>query len=66
MQIIIPIKDACRRVGISRTTVWQLTRDGKFPRLVQITPKRKGYVSAEIDAWINARIAERDATHAER
>lgn len=58
---IIPIKEVCRRVGISRTTVWQLIRDGKFPRLVQITPKRKGFVDSEIDAWINARIAERDA-----
>ncbi|TIW48452.1 MAG: AlpA family phage regulatory protein, partial [Mesorhizobium sp.] len=51
---IIPIKEVCRRVGISRTTVWQLIRDGKFPRLVQITPKRKGFVDSEIDAWINA------------
>ncbi|RWD14162.1 MAG: AlpA family phage regulatory protein [Mesorhizobium sp.] len=58
---IIPIKEVCRRVGISRTTVWQLIRDGKFPRLVQLTPKRKGFVDSEIDAWINARIAERDA-----
>ncbi|TIN78334.1 AlpA family phage regulatory protein [Mesorhizobium sp.] len=58
---IIPIKEVCRRVGISRTTVWQLIRDGKFPRLVQITPKRKGFVDSEIEAWITARIAERDA-----
>ncbi|MEI8715650.1 helix-turn-helix transcriptional regulator [Mesorhizobium sp. ISC11] len=58
---IIAIKEVCKRVGISRTTVWQLTKDGKFPRLVKITPKRKGYVAEEIDAWIKARIDERDA-----
>ncbi|MER9270493.1 AlpA family phage regulatory protein [Mesorhizobium sp. M0643] len=58
---ILPIREVCRRVGISRTTVWQLIRDGKFPRLVQITPKRKGFVASEVDAWISARIAERDA-----
>ncbi|RUU35366.1 AlpA family phage regulatory protein [Mesorhizobium sp. M6A.T.Ce.TU.002.03.1.1] len=57
---ILSIKEACKRVGISRTTVWQLTREGKFPGLVRITPKRKGYVDSEIEAWISERILERD------
>ncbi|PAP97807.1 AlpA family phage regulatory protein [Mesorhizobium mediterraneum] len=58
---IIPIKEVCRRVGLCRTTVWQLIRDGKFPKLVRLTEKRKGFVDEEIDDWISARIAERDA-----
>ncbi|WP_192384091.1 helix-turn-helix transcriptional regulator [Mesorhizobium silamurunense] len=58
---ILSIKETAKRVGICRSTLLKLTRDGKFPRLVQITLKRKGFVDSEIDAWINARIAERDA-----
>lgn len=57
---ILSIKETCKRVGICRSTIFAMTRDGKFPRTIQITPKRKGFVDAEVNDWIKARIAERD------
>lgn len=57
---ILSIKQTCQRIGVSRTTLWQLTRDGGFPRPVEITDKRRGYVASEVEAWIRARMAARD------
>lgn len=57
---ILSIKQTCQRIGVSRTTLWQLTRGGTFPRPVEITDKRRGYVASEVDAWIRARMAARD------
>jgi prophage regulatory protein len=54
------IKDACRRLGISRTTLWKLVRDKRFPQPIRIEGTRKGFLASEIDAWIAARVAERD------
>jgi predicted DNA-binding transcriptional regulator AlpA len=58
---LIPTKEVCRRVGLSRTTLWELTRNGEFPRPVSITGKKRvGYVSSEVETWIKSRIAARD------
>ncbi|TIN02681.1 MAG: AlpA family phage regulatory protein [Mesorhizobium sp.] len=58
---ILSIKETCKRVGICRSTILQMMQDRKFPRTIQITPKRKGFIDSEINEWIKARIAERDA-----
>jgi hypothetical protein len=41
--------------------IWRLEKAGRFPRRVKLGPNSVGWVSTEIDAWIEARIAERDA-----
>jgi len=38
---------------------------GTFPKQVQLGPKAVGWIEAEIDAWIAARIAARDLKKAE-
>lgn len=48
-------------ITYSRAQLWRLERDGKFPRRVPISPVRYAYVESEIDAYIAAKIAERDA-----
>ncbi|MBZ0164885.1 MAG: AlpA family phage regulatory protein [Notoacmeibacter sp.] len=57
----ISIKEACRITSISRTKLWQLCRDGQFPRPVTVVGSRKAFVLSEINAWLEERIAERDA-----
>jgi len=49
------------RSGLSQTRQNELERDGLFPRRVQLTPGTVGWVESEVDEWIAARIAERDA-----
>lgn len=50
------------RIGIrlSNTQRLRLEAVGRFPRRVHLTPARVVYVAAEIRAWLDARIAERE------
>jgi prophage regulatory protein len=41
------------RVGLSRTSVWRLEREGKFPKRVRILPGRVAWRESEIVAWIS-------------
>lgn len=45
----------------SRVQRWRLERLGKFPKRVRLGERRIAWVANEIDAWIEERIAERDA-----
>jgi prophage regulatory protein len=44
----------------SKPHLWRLEKAGKFPKRVPVGASRYGYLEAEVDAWINARIAARD------
>lgn len=50
----------CARTGLSRSEIYRLMAAGRFPKLLKISHKSSAWVSAEIDAWIADRIAERD------
>jgi prophage regulatory protein len=47
--------------GLSRSTLYEMMDKGTFPRPIKLGAKAVGWPSAEIDAWLAARIAERDA-----
>lgn len=48
------------RTGLSTSTIYQRMLNGKFPKPVPLGEKARGWVEAEVDDWISARIAERD------
>ncbi len=39
----------------------RLEAAGQFPKRVQLGPNRVAWVMSEVDAWVNERIANRDA-----
>lgn len=45
--------------GLARSTIYALIAKGEFPRPIKLTPKLSAWDAAEIDAWIEARIAGR-------
>jgi len=57
--------EALKAKGItySKPTLWRKERAGEFPQRVPIGAGRYGYVESEIDGYIEAKIAERDAKH---
>ena len=57
---LVNMTETCSMVGLSRTKIWQLTKDGLFPQMVQVEGTRKAYVLSEIQAWISKKIAARD------
>lgn len=56
-------KQGLRDKGItySDSQLWRKWKAKEFPEPVKLGPGRNAWVEAEIDAWIEARIAERDA-----
>ena len=56
MSRILTYAEVCRRTGQSRTGIWRLIRDGKFPQPVDLgTPRRVGFYESEVQDWIDAR-----------
>jgi len=44
-----------RRVGLSRSTVWKLIRDGKFPAPRRLGPRSVAWLVSDIESWIRTR-----------
>ena len=56
-------RDVKPRVGICRSYVHALVREGKFPEPVKVIGRRaSAWVESEINAWVNEQIANRKKT----
>jgi prophage regulatory protein len=62
---MISMNEVCQRVLFSRVHVYRMMAAGTFPRPVKLGGQRIGFVEEEIDDFIRARIAQRDATATE-
>jgi prophage regulatory protein len=45
----------------SRNYIDRMIREGRFPEPVYLSPRRRCFVEAEIDAWLEARVNDREA-----
>lgn len=54
-QEVLTVKQVIELVGIGRTTIWRLERQGLFPARRRLSAGRVGYLREEILAWINSR-----------
>lgn len=52
---IMNTPEVVEATGVSRTTLWRLEREGKFPRRRQLIGHRVGWLASEVDAWIQER-----------
>jgi prophage regulatory protein len=59
--VLISLNDACRLTSLSRTAINRWRALGKFPKAVPLGDKRVAFIRAEVDQWIQDRIAERAA-----
>jgi prophage regulatory protein len=60
MEKIEKVAEAAKRVGLGRSTVYALAKTGQFPKIIELSRRASGVLSSEVDAWLLARIAERD------
>lgn len=54
---LLRVEDVCAQTGLSRTTIYRLERDGRFPRRVEIAERSSGWLEDEVQAFIAERIA---------
>ena len=46
-----------RRTGLGRSTIYRLIAEQKFPRQVKLAARAVGWRQADLDRWIEARVA---------
>lgn len=58
----VSIREACELTSLSRTTLFHKIKAREFPQPVPLSSDgiRKAFVSTEIEAWMDERIAARD------
>ena len=61
MNQLLRLPEVKNRTGASRSTIYALEAAGRFPRHVNLGARCTAWVASEVDAWIMARIADRDA-----
>lgn len=52
---IIRVNQLVKKVGLSRTTIWRLEKQGKMPKRIVLSEKAVGYDMTEIDNWLETR-----------
>jgi len=57
---VLRLPEVLLRTGKRRTSLLQAVRRGDFPRPIHLGPRAIGFVESEVEAWIDARMAERD------
>ena len=57
----IRLPEFISRTGYRRTSIYEKIAEGTFPALIKLGPRAVAWVSEEIDKWMDARVAERDA-----
>ena len=58
---ILRLDSVLRRTGLPISTLYAKMAAGSFPRPVKLGARSVGWASDEVDSWIDARVAERDA-----
>lgn len=48
--------------SIKTTSLYEMIKEGTFPKPVSISEGRKAWVDSEVKAWMDSRIALRDAS----
>lgn len=50
-----------QETGLRRTSIYTMAAASEFPKPIKIGKRASAWVACEVVAWIEARIAERDA-----
>ncbi|UQB43140.1 AlpA family transcriptional regulator [Thiomicrospira microaerophila] len=60
MTTLLRAKQTQAATGLSRSHLYNLVSKGLFPKPVKLSEKSVAWIEAEVQAWIDSRIAERD------
>jgi|TARA_R110002126_G_scaffold94099_2_gene222461 prophage regulatory protein len=52
---ILRAADAARKLGLGRTSFYNLLKEENFPRPIALGTRARGYSEHELDEWINSR-----------
>jgi prophage regulatory protein len=53
---LLRVRDVCELTGLSRSGLYRLVAEGRFPRQRRISHKIARWSAAEVAAWISAQL----------
>lgn len=56
---VIRLPEVMRKTGLGRTSLYKMSTSGQFPASISLGGKAMGWIEAEIDRWIEERMAAR-------
>jgi prophage regulatory protein len=56
---LVSVNETAKLTTLSRTAIFKLRSQGKFPKAVPLGEKRIAFVRSEVNDWLERRIAER-------
>lgn len=58
---ILRLPEVCQVTGLKRAMIYRLQQRKSFPQSVKITDHAVGWIDAEVQAWLEQRIAARQS-----
>ncbi|OOE77535.1 transcriptional regulator [Salinivibrio sp. ML198] len=58
---LIKLSEVKHMTGLGRSTIYNLMKDGTFPKSVPLGGRAVAWVESEVEEWVMARVAERDS-----
>lgn len=52
---ILSSKEVFARVGLKRTSIYQMSKAGRFPAPVALGPRRIGWYESDVEQWLASR-----------
>ena len=59
MNKFIRLNQVKEKTGLSRSSIYQFIKEGKFPAQVKLGQRAAAWVDSEVEDWINDRISNR-------
>jgi len=60
LQLFIRLPEVRQKVGMSKSYIYDLIAQGKFPKPVKVSSRISCWVAAEVEQWIQEQIDARD------
>lgn len=54
-KLLMTTDEVVEAVGLSRSSIWRLEREGKFPKRRQVSAQRVGWLRSEVTEWAESR-----------
>jgi prophage regulatory protein len=60
MSRILKVKQVAEEINVSVPQVYKLVSLGRFPKPIKLGERGSGWLTTEIDAWLQSRVNARD------
>ena len=60
MSKILKVKEVAEELNVSVQQIYKLASKGRFPKPIKLGERGSGWLTSEIDAWLQSRVDARD------